>query len=520
MSDNKLLFFVFVVIGIVVLFILRIPFNSPTWVAVLILCALILAYTWAGWAQEHFQDEQAADNLYYMGFIFTVCTLGISLYRFSTQNDALIYIVGDLGIGLSTTVLGLFLRVLFLRRESSEQIENRVREELVDMAEATIARIRETAEIVEEGQIATRQAIEEMNTSIKTASTKLVTNTNQLEERVSAMTNIPPDLISSQLSPALDTASQSITRFTNQMDNIEIPDDLITSRTNQIFARLTETIGEGQIATRQAIDGMNTSIKAATTKLVENTNRLDERILAVINIPPDLVSSRLSPALDSASQSITRFTNQMDNIEIPDDLITSRTNQIFARLAETIGKLTDQISVDVHKHLSGVFDTDQAQNLIQQIEKSLIERFQAIEIPAELLTQRIEPALDQVNSSTRVFVNRIQNLSSSLEDTQQQLMKCNSHIATLDMDNVRSVVDALDAIDSLLKNVQETIDTQRNLSSAHNQHLSELSNRAEALSAVIENSLLGLSDLNNNLDALCQDTKEQAKPKTRWPWSR
>ena len=102
------------------------------------------------------------------------------------------------------------------------------------------------------------------------------------------------------------------------MDNIEIPDDLITSRTNQIFARLTETIGEGQIATRQAIDGMNTSIKAATTKLVENTNRLDEANIGRDQcIPPDLVSSRLSPALDSASQSITRFTNQMDNIEIP-----------------------------------------------------------------------------------------------------------------------------------------------------------------------------------------------------------
>lgn len=389
----------------------------------------MFAYTGAAWAYVHFLDESAADNLYYMGFIFTVCTLGVSLYRFSNEDEVLIsHIVGDLGIGLSTTMLGLFLRVLFLRKESSEQIEHKVREELVEVAEATIRRIRLTADIVEEGQVATRQALEEMNTSVKAASNKLVANTDLLEKRVSDMINIPPDLLSSQLSPALDTASQSI----------------------------------------------------------------------------------------------MGFTNQVENIEIPNDLITSRANQAFARLAESIGKLTDQISVDIHKHLSGVFDTDQTQNLIQQIEKSLIERFQAIEIPAELLTQRIEPALDQVNSSTRVFVNRMQNLSSSLEDTQQQLMKCNSNIATLDMDNVRSVVGALDAIDSLLKNVQETIDTQRSLSSAHNQHLSDLSNRAEALSVVLENGLSSLSDLNNSLDALCQDIKKQAKPKTRWrwPWSR
>lgn len=521
MIDNKVLFSGFFGTGFVLLLVLRLYFDSPTWLTVLILCVLILAYTWISWAQHHFLEERAADNLYYMGFLFTVCTLGVSLIRFSAQEDGLInHIVGDLGIGLSTTVLGLFLRVLFLKRESSEQIEYKVREELVEVAEATIQRIRLTADIVEEGQIATRQALEEMNTSVKAASNKLVANTNLLEKRVSDMINIPPDLLSSQLSPALDTASQSITRFTSQMDKIEIPDDLITSRANQIFANLTETIEEGQIATRQAIDGMNTSIKAATTKLVANVDRLDERISAAINIPSDMVSSRLSPALDSASQSITKFTNQMEKIEIPDDLIISRTNQAFARLAESMGMLTDQISVDVLKHLSDVLDTDQAQNLIQQIEKSLIERFQAIEIPAEQLTQRIEPVLDQVNSSTRVFVNRMQNLSSSLEDTQQQLMKCNSYIATLNLDNVRSVVDALDAIDLLLKNVQETIDTQRNLSSAHNQHLSDLSNKAEALSAVIEDSLSGLSDLNNSLDALRQDTKEQAKPKTRWPWSR
>ena len=520
MADSKVLFSGFVLTGIVLLVVLRLLFASTTWPTVLFLCVLILAYMGTAWAYGHFQDERAADNLYYMGFIFTVCTLGVSLYRFSTQEDVLTSIVGDLGIGLSTTVLGLFLRVLCLRRESSEQVEHQVREELVDVAEATIERIRLTADIVEEGQIATRQAIEEMSSSIKSATTQLAANTDQLEERVSAITNIPPDLLSSQLSPALDSASQSITRFTNQIDSIDIPDDVVISHINQLFAHLAETIEEGQTATRRAIDGMNTSIKAATTKLVANTNRLDERISAAINIPPDMVSSRLSPALDSASQSITRFTNQMENIEIPDDLIISRTEQAFVRLAESMGKLTNQISVDVHKHLSGVFDTDQTRNLIQQIEKSLIEHFQAIEVPAELLAQRIEPMLDQVNSSSRVFVNRIQNLSSSLEDTQRHLTECNNQIANMDIENVNSIVDARDAIDSLLKKVQETIETQHKLASDHNQHLSDLSNKAAALSTVIEGSLSGLSALNSSLDTLYQDAKEQGKPKTRWPWSR
>lgn len=333
----------------------------------------MLAYTRAEWVQNYFQDERGADNLYYMGFIFTVCTLGVSLFRFSTQKDVLTdHIVGDLGIGLSTTVLGLFLRVLFLRRETPEHIENRVHQELTDVAEATVARIRETADVVEEGQIATRQALEEMNTSVKAASDKLVANTNILEKRISDM----------------------------------------------------------------------------------------------INIPPDLLSSQLSPALASASQSITRFTHQMDNIEIPGDLILSRISEVLTHLAKAMADLTDQITVDIHKHLSGIFDEAQTRHLIQQIEKTLVERFQAIEIPAELLTQRIEPVLDQVNSSTRVFVNRMQNLSSSLEDAQQQF--------------------------------------------------SELSNKTEALLGVIENSLSELDGLKNSLDALLQHRSCKRKARRLW----
>ena len=432
MLNNKLLFSGLIVFGIVLLVILRLHDKSIV-ITTVVLCVLITVYGLA----SHFiliPDEMAADNLYYMGFIFTICTLGVSLYRFSTQNDILVgTIVGDLGVGLSTTVWGLFLRVLFLKwkdLESPEQIEDRVRKELVDVAEATITRIRVTADIVEEGQIATRQAIEEMNTSIKAASTKLVANTNQLEKRVSTM----------------------------------------------------------------------------------------------LNASPDLISSRLSPALDTASQSITRFTNQMDNIEIPADLIISRINQIFTRLAKAMADFTDKITVDIHERLSGIFDDDQAQNLIQQIEKSLIERLQAIEIPAELITERIEPVLNQINSSTQIFVNRMQNMSSSLEDTQRQLMECNNHLSTLDMDNVRSIVDARDAIDSLLKNVQETIETQQNLSSTHNQHLSDLSTRTEDLSAAIKSGLSGLSDLTidlrNSLDALHQRIGDSAKPRKLFPWSR
>ena len=526
MSHNKWLFLGTVVTGIILLIVLRLLFASPVLLTVLVLCLLIAAYAVTAWHYRHFYEEGAADNLYYIGFIFTVCTLGVSLYRFSTQENELASIVGDLGTGLITTVLGLILRVFFLASGSSKsEQEERVRVELVEVAEDTIRRIRMVADIVEEGQIAMRHAIEEMNSSIKAASTTLAASTNQLEERISTVTNIPPDLLSSQLSPALASAFQSIISFADQVYEIDIPDDLVISRINQLFARVTETIEEGQTATRQAIDRMNTSIKAATTKLVANAERLDERISAAINVPSDMVSSRLSPALDNASQSITRFAKQVDNIVISDDLVISRINQLFARVTESIeegqtatrqaidgmntsiktateelvanaGRLDERISAAINvpsdmvsSRLSPALDnasqsitgfakqvdnivisddfviscTNQFTRLAEKTQESLIERFQSMEIPSELLTERIGPALDEINSSTRVFVERMQNLSSSLEDIQQKLIKCNNQIASLGIKTIDSpmktdtLTDILSEISALNKNLESLL---------------------------------------------------------------
>ena len=143
--------------GFFLLLILRWPslLDQSAILAALLTCAIIGFYAFAVWYWGRFRlrrDDRAADNLYYLGFIFTVCALGVSLYRFSVADDGRIAdIVGDLGVGISTTVFGLFLRVLFLQREDPADVEDRVQRELIDVAETTLARIRQTGAIVEQG---------------------------------------------------------------------------------------------------------------------------------------------------------------------------------------------------------------------------------------------------------------------------------------------------------------------------------------------------------------------------------
>lgn len=78
-------------------------------------------------------NEQAGDNLYYMGFLFTLSSLGVSLYRFA--GDASIdEIVSNFGVAVTSTICGIAFRILFnqMRRDPVD-IERSVRHELAEM---------------------------------------------------------------------------------------------------------------------------------------------------------------------------------------------------------------------------------------------------------------------------------------------------------------------------------------------------------------------------------------------------
>lgn len=78
------------------------------------------------------RDDQAGDNLYYMGFLFTLTSLGISLYQFEVQGSAET-IVQNFGIAIGSTIAGVALRVLFNQmRKDPVEVEQMARLELAE----------------------------------------------------------------------------------------------------------------------------------------------------------------------------------------------------------------------------------------------------------------------------------------------------------------------------------------------------------------------------------------------------
>jgi hypothetical protein len=131
--SSGLLFFAVVVIGSgYIVFSKLHDFSALSVTAVPVL--IMIGYATAVGVARLFRlrDDQSGDNLYYMGFLFTLTSLAVSLYQFTSAGSAE-QIVQNFGIAIASTIAGISLRILFnqMRRDPLE-VEATARLELAE----------------------------------------------------------------------------------------------------------------------------------------------------------------------------------------------------------------------------------------------------------------------------------------------------------------------------------------------------------------------------------------------------
>ncbi|MGG6897937.1 hypothetical protein [Rhizobium sp. BR 315] len=234
-------------------------------------------------------NEQAGDNLYYMGFLFTLSSLGVSLYLFAGETS-IETIVRNFGIAVTSTIAGVTLRILFnqMRRDPID-IERSVRHELAEMTRRVRTELdsssrefshyrRVSNQMLSEGfeEIA-RQAErngQEINkilemlakqavTPINEAAAQLTTTTSQLSEIIgtfgAAVENVgkkleeirsPEDVVRAELAPAITAIKEMSEAQLQPLRNIEAA-----------LGRMAEVMGHappGSAADRHAVPASET----------------------------------------------------------------------------------------------------------------------------------------------------------------------------------------------------------------------------------------------------------------------
>ncbi|MBU1175428.1 MAG: hypothetical protein KKH72_08485 [Alphaproteobacteria bacterium] len=126
-------FFFFAVAGSLYIVVAKFLYLGAIWVtSVPVLMMAVYAIAIFLVRRFRLRDDQTGDNFYYMGFIFTLTSLAISLVQYGAGVE-ITEIVQNFGVAVATTIAGIIFRILFnLTRRDPVEVEHISRIELSD----------------------------------------------------------------------------------------------------------------------------------------------------------------------------------------------------------------------------------------------------------------------------------------------------------------------------------------------------------------------------------------------------
>jgi hypothetical protein len=248
-----------------------------TFVPILVMVAYALLIWFA--RNLRLRDDQAGDNLYYMGFLFTLTSLGVSLYQFNASRAAE-EIVQNFGIAIGSTITGIALRVIFNQmRHDPIEVERMMRLELAEAARRVRREL--DATVVEFGYVR-RGAQQAASDSFQLVAEKF-------------------DEVAARLLASLaDVAAKSAQ-----------PLEAASRRSAEMVEQVTRTMAAALSASTQQLG-------AETGKLWKSAGEvagaLDEMTtkLTSMRTPEGVVEVRIEPVVQSLTQAIERFTAQAE----------------------------------------------------------------------------------------------------------------------------------------------------------------------------------------------------------------
>jgi hypothetical protein len=424
-AGDHVLFTFYFFLGIGLLVILRGMLDvNPLWVA-LCMASVLISYSLVIFATKRYRlrEDVAADNLYFLGFLYTVQSLITSLYIFSNSSDgSALAVVGDLGVGLVTTLLGLFLRVYFQQlRVAPEEIEEKVRVDITIVAERSRDQLKETSRILEQNKVLMNQILEESRQSLKSVSAKLIKSVVAMDQKVQDV-EIPPDAITSRLVPVLNDLNSTISAFSKKVDEMTVPHNLIVDNVNDLFHVANEKIILGVQDNFSNISSVTQSaVEHQVTKIGDQTaKRLD-----LLKIPEDLITSKINPVVEGLAEGVTATIDSLSagliNTAAKLDTALDRFDKLEAKIldsnlatSQSIGILNKEVTEllnNVKREIPTILDDAKSASA-----KSGEAYFQGVEIAIKGLTKNLAKVISPLEVSINTAVKDLEKVKNEAKN--------------------------------------------------------------------------------------------------------
>ena len=318
------------------------------------------------------RDDQSGDNLYYMGFLFTLTSLGVSLYQFSAEHAAE-DIVQNFGIAIGSTIAGIGLRVVFnqMRRDPVE-VERMMRLELAEAARRVRRELDST--VVEFGyhrrsaqQAAAdsfKQVAERFDEIVAKFDASLKEITGQLAQPLEAASRHSGDTLGELSKTLAASLSASAQQFGAETDKLAIRVRATAIKLDEVIAKLG------------AIEAPESAIKAGLEPIAQSISQSVESLSERSN-------SDVTAIKDALTTSTQLIATMFEQFKIDSKAHVELLRALLAKTDDTMRTFTDVLI------RSGVDATLQAEGLREAIQATQVDAQTLVQV-AEKISQTVE----------------------------------------------------------------------------------------------------------------------------------
>ncbi|HLH94132.1 MAG TPA: hypothetical protein VKW08_03350 [Xanthobacteraceae bacterium] len=330
-------------------------------VGTMILYALLISLS----RSLRLRDDQSGDNLYYMGFLFTLTSLGVSLYQFSA-NRAAEEIVQNFGIAIGSTIAGVALRVIFnqMRRDPVE-VEQRMRLELAEAARRVRreldASVVEFAYFRRNAQQSAADSFNHMTERFDDIVAKLLASLEEVTDRLA----VPVEAAARQLGNATGAVTRSMDgalaanfeqlsseteRLSDRVGVISGALDAVASRLGAVttpeqgVAARLEPVTRALTLAAERIAAHSEAQTKSVTDALALANSATERsldLVAVLRQDFDATASANRAALEWAAAMIKATSEVLNEIKASSEACTEGLTRMLERTDGTMQTFTD-----------------------------------------------------------------------------------------------------------------------------------------------------------------------------------
>ncbi len=371
------------------------PLYVPLWP-----CGLMIFYLFYVLATQRFRlrEDIAADNFYYLGFLFTLISLSHAIYV-SQGEEGIEHIVADFGIALWTTILGVFLRIFINQfRQDPVEIEREARLELAEAA----SRLRGSLDFV-------------------------VIDMNDFRRRLQQSSEEAIDAITKK-------AGEDISEATTHYGEVA-----------EAVLKHIEEIHQAHAGNTERLDAVADRTVAAFEGVLVRIEKIEA--------PEDILSRKLMPVVTEIERvaAVTRERVEAEATEFKELRLLIR------QASSAVGNLDQRL-----RGVSGLIDElerfgERVGAVRVNLDKSFPPLAEALKVHEEVLEKMQQATEQRAKESTESFTRALKQQEDLLKDFAEQVNRRASEILDPLTDGARSGAEALRDIDGLVAEAAEAI---------------------------------------------------------------